>query len=74
MSERRAGKLDETQDLFTGEIWVGAASIEVGLADAVGHLVPVMKDRFGEDVKFRSFDRKRSLFQRFGAQLVQDTV
>jgi serine protease SohB len=73
VSERRAGKLDETQDLFTGEIWVGAASIEVGLADAVGHLVPVMKDRFGEHVKFRSFDRKRSLFQRFGAQLVQDT-
>ena len=32
-----------------------------------------MKDRFGEDVKFRSFDRKRSLFQRFGAQLVQGT-
>lgn len=74
VSERRAGKLPEGQDLFTGDIWVGEKAIEVGLADALGQLVPVMKDRFGDKVKFRRYGRKKSLFQRFGAQIVDDAV
>lgn len=73
VTERRAGKLAE-QDLFTGDIWVGEKAIEVGLADAIGHLVPVMQERFGEKVKFRRYGRKKSLFQRFGAQIVDDTI
>lgn len=71
---RRGDKLPEGQDLFTGEIWVGPQAIDVGLVDAVGHVVPVMKERYGEDAKFNVFGPKRSLFQRFGAQLVSDAV
>lgn len=72
VTTRRAGKLPEGLDLFTGEIWVGEKSIEVGLADAIGHLVPVMKDRFGDKVKFRRFGQKKSMFSRFGVQIVDD--
>lgn len=74
VSERRAGKLPEGQDLFTGEIWVGAKAIDVGLADAVGHLVPTMKDRFGDKVRFRRYGAKRPFLSRFGAQIVDDAV
>ncbi|MEP3347248.1 MAG: S49 family peptidase [Litoreibacter sp.] len=71
---RRADKLSEDGDLFTGEIWVGEKAIEVGLADEVGHLVPVMKERFGDKARFNSFGPKRSLFQRFGARVLTDTM
>ncbi|MBD3676811.1 MAG: S49 family peptidase [Rhodobacteraceae bacterium] len=63
---RRGSKLPEGKDLFTGDIWVGAQAVEVGLADGVGHLVPKMKERFGEKVRFVPYSQKRPLFQRVG--------
>jgi signal peptide peptidase SppA len=71
VSTRRAGKLVD-QDLFTGDIWVGQKSIDVGLADHLGHLVPTMKDRFGDKTKFRLFGQKKPLLARFGAQIIDD--
>lgn len=73
VSARRAGKLAD-QDLFTGDIWVGQKGIDVGLADNIGHLVPTMKDRFGDKVKFRRFGQKKSILSRFGAQIMDDAV
>lgn len=74
VNARRAGKLDQTQDLFTGEIWIGEKAIDVGLADQIGHLVPVMKERYGEKVTFRRFGPKKSFMSRFGAQIVDDAI
>ena len=71
VSTRRAGKLVD-QDLFTGNIWVGQKSIDVGLADHLGHLVPTMKDRFGDKTKFRRFGQKKPFLSRFGAQIIDD--
>ncbi len=65
---RRAGKIDAEADLFTGEIWVGARAIDVGLADAVGHLVPEMKKRFGDKTQFNVFGQRRSLLKRLGLE------
>ncbi|MCF2904692.1 S49 family peptidase [Octadecabacter sp. CECT 8868] len=73
VTSRRGSKLAD-QDLFTGEIWVGAKSIDVGLADKIGHLVPVMKDRFGDKVTFRRFGKKKPFFGRLGVQIVDDAV
>ena len=64
---RRGGKLQETDDTFSGEIWVGQQAVDAGLADGVGHLVPVMKDRFGEKTRFARYARKKPLLSRFGA-------
>jgi signal peptide peptidase SppA len=71
VSTRRAGKLVD-KDLFTGDIWVGQKAIDVGLADHLGHLVPTMKDRFGDKVKFRRFGQKKPFLSRFGAQIIDD--
>jgi len=71
---RRAGHLDDAQDLFTGEIWVGQKGIDVGLADGIGHLVPTMKARFGDKITFKRFGQKRPFLARFGAQMVDDAV
>lgn len=74
ITNRRAGKLAEGKDLFTGEIWVGKAAIEVGLIDGIGHLVPVMKQRFGDKVRFTRYGVKRSFLQRFGARAINDAL
>lgn len=72
--KRRVGKLPEGKDLFTGEIWVGKAAIEVGLIDGIGHLVPLMKQRFGSKVRFARYGVRRSILQRFGARVLNDTL
>lgn len=74
VKSRRAGKLVENEDLFTGEIWIGQNAVDQGLADGVGHIVPVMKEAFGEKVRFRRYDMRRPFWQRFGAQVAQDAL
>lgn len=72
--KRRVGKLPEGKDLFTGDIWVGKAAQEVGLIDGIGHLVPEMKKRYGDKVRFARYGVKRPFLQRFGARLIGDTL
>ncbi len=74
VKSRRDGKLKDGVDLFTGEIWIGQRGVDMGLADGIGHLVPVMKERFGEKVRFRKYSQSRSLLKRFGAEMTQDVV
>jgi serine protease SohB len=63
---RRGDKLPEGRDLFTGEVWVGAQALEVGLADGVGHLVPEMKRRYGDKVRFNVYGPRRGFLKRLG--------
>ena len=74
VKSRRAGRLKDGVDLFTGEFWIGQRGVELGLADGIGHLVPVMKARFGDKVRFRRYQQRRSLWQRFGATIATDAV
>ncbi|UWR23058.1 S49 family peptidase [Sulfitobacter sp. S190] len=74
VSSRREGKLAQDRDLFTGEIWLARKAIEVGLIDAIGHLKPVLQERFGEKVQLRRYGAKKGLLNRFGAQLVTDAA
>lgn len=74
VSARRKGKLPEDQDLFTGEVWLARRATELGLIDGIGHLKPMMQDRFGEKVKFRRYSQRRPLLARFGSQIVQDAL
>jgi serine protease SohB len=71
--DRRGAKLAE-RDLFTGEIWIGQKAIDDGLADAIGHLVPTMKEKFGEKTRFRVLGQKKPLLSRFGMSLLSDVT
>ncbi len=74
VKSRRGPRLSEDKDLFTGEFWVGQTGVDLGLADGIGHLVPKLKERFGDKVRLVPYSRKRPLLSRFGAQLVQEAV
>ncbi|WP_112322360.1 S49 family peptidase [Oceanibium sediminis] len=64
--QSRRAKLDTTKDLFSGEIFVGQTAVDVGLADGLGHLAPVIKQKYGEKVRFQVYRPRRSLLSRFG--------
>lgn len=70
----RGEKLKADTNHFTGDIWVGQAAVDEGLADGIGHLVPTMKERFGDKVKFAMYGQKRGFFRRFGMSLLSDAT
>lgn len=73
VKERRAGRLNPEADLFNADIWVGQASVDLGLTDGIGHLVPKMKELYGDKVRLVPFGQRRGLLQRFGLEMA-DTV
>jgi len=71
---RRGGKLPEGEDLFTGDVWIGQGAVDKGLVDGIGHLVPVMKTRFGKDVRFRLYGQRRGLASRLGLSIADGAL
>jgi serine protease SohB len=53
VKERRGAKLKDAPDLFEGEVWLGRRALELGLIDGVGHAREVLRERYGEDVRFK---------------------
>ena len=49
-------------------------SLQTGLIDGVGHLVPKMKEIFGEKVVLKVYEQRRPLLARFGASLAGDAM
>ncbi len=74
VKNRRGGKLPNGEDLFTGDVWIGQGAVDKGLADGIGHLVPVMKTRFGKDVRFRIYGQRRGLASRLGLSMAEDAL
>jgi signal peptide peptidase SppA len=63
--ERRAGRLRADEEtLFEGEFWTGGRAVELGLADRVGHIRPVLREKFGPDVRLRVATPARSWLMR----------
>lgn len=71
---RRGDRLTTEQELFDGSVWVGDEALPTGLIDGVGHLVPKMKEVYGDKVKLRPYAMKKPLLGRLGAQVLGDAV
>jgi serine protease SohB len=71
---RRGDRLNNEMELFNGDIWVGSKALETGLIDGVGHLVPRMKEIFGDKVLLRPYRQPRTILGRFGAQMTGDAM
>jgi serine protease SohB len=74
VTTRRGDRLAQNDELFTGEFWLGQRAVELGLVDGIGHLVPKMKELYGDKVRLVPYGRKRGLFQRFGMNIAQDGI
>ena len=60
--------------MFTGEFWIGARAVELGLADGIAHPVPKLKELYGDKVRFTPYGRRRGILQRFGSSIAQDAI
>jgi len=60
----RGERLKETSDMFSGIIWTGAKSIELGLTDALGSLDTVAREVIkAEDIV--DFTQKENIAEKF---------
>ncbi|MCF8484196.1 MAG: S49 family peptidase [Rhodobacteraceae bacterium] len=74
---RRGVRLSDGADLFNADIWVGQASVNLGLTDGIGHVVPRLKEVYGDKVRLVPLGQRRSIAQRLGLNIgagLSDTV
>ncbi len=61
---RRGDRLHgDAPDLFTGAFWTGQKAVELGLADAIGDVRSVMREKYGNDVQLVPIAERRSFLR-----------
>jgi serine protease SohB len=65
VKDRRGGNLNGADEmLFSGEFWTAQKAIDLGLADRLGDLRSLLRDRYGEKVRTPLIEGERSLLGR----------
>ena len=52
-------KKDSGIELFTGEFWSGKKAKELGLVDGIGNAEQILKQKFGEKVIIKKFEKTK---------------
>jgi len=65
VKERRGDRLSDDEDLFTGDVWLGQKAVELGLADGLGSIRQVLKERY-PDAEISVAEPKKPLLARLG--------
>ena len=62
VEDSRSNKLkkDGNPELFTGEFWSGSTAKKLGLIDGIGNAEEIIKEKFGEDVVIKKFEKPKS--------------
>jgi signal peptide peptidase SppA len=61
---RRGSTLADDPDLFSGAFWSGDRAVTLGLADRVGELRAILKERYGKDVRIKTIATERGAWRR----------
>ena len=60
VEESRGSKLNKSDiELFSGEFWSGSKAKELGLIDEIGNANEVLKEKFGDDVIIKKFEKSK---------------
>ena len=60
VEESRGLKLKKDQvELFSGEFWAGGRAKELGLIDGIGDANQILREKFGEDVVIKKFEKSK---------------
>ena len=60
VEKSRGTKLKKNEiELFSGEFWSGSKAKELGLIDEVGDANQILKEKFGEDVEIKKFEKSK---------------
>ena len=49
----------EKNNIFTGEFWAGSVALKLGLIDGIGNADQVLRDKFGEKVIIKKFEKQK---------------
>ncbi|WP_341787744.1 S49 family peptidase [Rickettsia endosymbiont of Cantharis rufa] len=73
---RRVGKLTQQDEiLFNGEFWAGQTALDYGLIDGIGDMYSVMKEKFGDNIKFQYLCAKQPWLKKklgMGSKILTD--
>ncbi|WP_326567540.1 S49 family peptidase [Amycolatopsis rhabdoformis] len=65
VKERRGSRLTDTEDLFTGDVWLGQKALDLGLIDGLGSLRQIVTERY-PDAEISVAEPKKPLLARLG--------
>ena len=54
----------EKNNIFTGEFWTGASALKLGLIDGIGNADQILKEKFGEEVIIKKFEKQKGWLER----------
>ncbi len=57
-------KKDIGIELFSGEFWSGNKALELGLIDGIGNANDVLREKYGEDIVIKNFEKSKSWLAR----------
>ena len=61
VEKSRNSKLKKSEvELFSGEFWSGSKAKGLGLIDGIGNVNEILKEKFGEDVVIKKFEKSKS--------------
>lgn len=75
---RRVGKLTQQDEiLFNGEFWAGQTALDYGLIDGIGDMYSIMKEKFGDNIKFQYLCAKQPWLKKklgMGSKILTDNL
>ena len=61
VEKSRSSKLKKSEvELFSGEFWSGRKAKDLGLIDDIGNVNQILREKFGEDVNIKKFEKSKS--------------
>ncbi len=66
VEKSRGNKLKdpEKNNLFTGEFWTGSTALKLGLIDGIGNAEQVLREKFGDKVVIKKFEKQKGFLAR----------
>ena len=76
VQKSRGSKLKdpEKNNIFTGEFWTGKTSLKLGLIDGLGNADQILKEKFGDKVIIKNFEKSKGFIARKLSSSIQDPV
>jgi len=72
----RGSKLQdpEKNNIFTGEFWTGKTALKLGLIDGIGNADQVLKEKFGDQVIIKNFEKRKGFLAKKLSSSVLDPI
>jgi len=64
----------EKNNIFTGEFWTGSSALKLGLIDGIGNADQILKDKFGDKVIIKNFEKPKGFIAKKLSSSIKDPI